>query len=132
MANLKSKTKLELEAIGREHGVELDRRKSKAVLIEEVTELLSEPQTLHGLKELEIEEAYLESAPAEPKVADPVFDDEGLCIAKLPGMTKWIGKQLGFNGEVVKFATPGLARWYGNRRGGRAINKENYYIVNKT
>jgi bifunctional DNA-binding transcriptional regulator/antitoxin component of YhaV-PrlF toxin-antitoxin module len=130
MANLKSKTKLELEAIGREHGVELDRRKSKAALVEEVTELIDGPQTLHSLKELEVEEPYLESAPAVR--VDLVFNDEGLCIAKLPGMTKWIGKQLGFNSKVVKFATPGLARWYGNRRGGRAIKKENYYIVNKT
>jgi len=32
-------TKKELEALGREHGVELDRRKSKAALIEELKEV---------------------------------------------------------------------------------------------
>ena len=32
-------TKLELEAIGREHGIELDRRKNKADLIEELKEV---------------------------------------------------------------------------------------------
>ena len=38
--DLESKTKLELEAIGREHGVELDRRKNKADLIEELKEVI--------------------------------------------------------------------------------------------
>ena len=38
--DLDSKTKLELEAIGREHGIELDRRKNKADLIEELKEVI--------------------------------------------------------------------------------------------
>ena len=38
--SLESKTKLELEAIGREHGIELDRRKNKADLIEELKEVI--------------------------------------------------------------------------------------------
>ena len=38
--DLESKTKLELEAIGREHGVELDRRKIKSDLIEELKEVI--------------------------------------------------------------------------------------------
>ena len=38
--DLESKTKLELEAIGREHGIELDRRKKKADLIEELKEVI--------------------------------------------------------------------------------------------
>ncbi len=38
--DLESKTKLELEAIGREHGLELDRRKNKADLIEELKEVI--------------------------------------------------------------------------------------------
>lgn len=33
-------TKVELEALGREHGIELDRRKSKAALIEELKEVI--------------------------------------------------------------------------------------------
>ncbi len=33
-------TKAQLEALGREHGIELDRRKSKAALIEELKEAL--------------------------------------------------------------------------------------------
>ena len=35
-------TKLELEAVGREHGIELDRRKSKDDLIDELEEHLAE------------------------------------------------------------------------------------------
>lgn len=35
-----SMTKTELESIGRDHGVELDRRKSKAALIQELKEIL--------------------------------------------------------------------------------------------
>ena len=38
--DLSSKTKLELEAIGREHGIELDRRKNKADLIKELKEVI--------------------------------------------------------------------------------------------
>ena len=33
-------SKVELEALGREHGIELDRRKSKAALIEELKEVI--------------------------------------------------------------------------------------------
>ena len=33
-------TKVELEALGREHGIELDRRKNKSDLIEELKEVL--------------------------------------------------------------------------------------------
>ena len=38
--DLELKTKLELEAIGREHGIELDRRKNKADLIEELKQVI--------------------------------------------------------------------------------------------
>ena len=37
---LETMTKIELEALGREHGIELDRRKNKADLIEELKEVL--------------------------------------------------------------------------------------------
>ena len=37
---LENLTKLELEALGREHGIELDRRKKKEDLISELTEVL--------------------------------------------------------------------------------------------
>lgn len=39
--DLEAMTKLELELLGREHGVELDRRKTKATLVEEMREVLS-------------------------------------------------------------------------------------------
>lgn len=39
--DLEAMTKLELELLGREHGVELDRRKTKATLVEEMKDLLS-------------------------------------------------------------------------------------------
>tara|TARA_B100001057_G_scaffold49542_1_gene44131 strand:+ start:188 stop:508 length:321 start_codon:yes stop_codon:yes gene_type:complete len=38
--DLESMTKIELEAMGREHGIELDRRKNKTDLIEELKEAL--------------------------------------------------------------------------------------------
>lgn len=40
LSELGSMTKIELEAVGREHGVELDRRKNKADLIQELKEVL--------------------------------------------------------------------------------------------
>ena len=39
-SELESMTKIELEAMGREHGIELDRRKNKTDLIEELKEVL--------------------------------------------------------------------------------------------
>lgn len=39
--DLEAMTKLELELLGREHGVELDRRKTKATLVEEMKDLMS-------------------------------------------------------------------------------------------
>ena len=41
MGDLESMTKVELEALGREHGVELDRRKSKSTLVGTMRNLLS-------------------------------------------------------------------------------------------
>ena len=38
--DLESMTKVELEALGRKHGIELDRRKNKSDLIEELKEVL--------------------------------------------------------------------------------------------
>lgn len=38
--SLEEMTKVQLEALGRTHGIELDRRKTKADLIEEVTKVL--------------------------------------------------------------------------------------------
>ena len=38
---LESMTKKELEALGREHGVELDRRRNRSKLIEQMREVLS-------------------------------------------------------------------------------------------
>jgi len=38
--DLNKLTKLELEALGREHGVELDRRRKKATLVAELLEVL--------------------------------------------------------------------------------------------
>ena len=39
--DLEEMTKLELELLGREHGVELDRRKTKATLVEQMKDLMS-------------------------------------------------------------------------------------------
>ena len=41
VADLKGMSKIELEELGREHGVELDRRKSKKVLVKTMKDLLS-------------------------------------------------------------------------------------------
>jgi len=40
--SLDDMSKLELESLGREHGIELDRRKAKADLVEELKEVISE------------------------------------------------------------------------------------------
>lgn len=40
--SLEEMSKIELEALGRQHGVELDRRKKKSTLVEKMTGLLKE------------------------------------------------------------------------------------------
>ena len=40
--SMEDMTKLQLEALGRQHGVELDRRKNKTDLIDELNEVISE------------------------------------------------------------------------------------------
>ena len=40
--SMENMSKLQLEALGRQHGVELDRRKTKADLIDELNEIISE------------------------------------------------------------------------------------------
>ena len=82
MENLLKLTKKKLEALGREHGIELDRRKSKAALVEELEDYLCKcgktqdengfcdgshakvAKTLHDLKSEEIESStYLTTKP---------------------------------------------------------------------
>jgi hypothetical protein len=40
MNELKLMTKIELELLGREHGIELDRRKKKSTLVQEIFDIL--------------------------------------------------------------------------------------------
>ena len=40
--SMEDMTKLQLEALGRQHGIELDRRKNKSDLIDELNEVISE------------------------------------------------------------------------------------------
>jgi hypothetical protein len=56
--NLKKLTKKALEALGRENGIELDRRLSKGKLVEQLEEVLEtkEPTSLVELKEEAVEE----------------------------------------------------------------------------
>ena len=82
MENLLKLTKKKLEELGREHGIELDRRKSKATLVEELEDYLCKcgksedengfcdgshakvAKTLHDLKSEEVESStYLTTKP---------------------------------------------------------------------
>ena len=56
MTDLNKLTKKQLEEIGREHGVELDRRLTKKKLVESIEKLLDEPKTLVDLKAEVVEE----------------------------------------------------------------------------
>ena len=56
MTDLNKLTKKQLEEIGREHGVELDRRLTKKKLVEAIEKLLDEPKTLVDLKAEVVEE----------------------------------------------------------------------------
>ena len=44
----------------------------------------------------------------------------------------WVGKKLADkSGNVLKFATYQLAKWHGNKQGGKASAEDNYFIVIK-
>jgi hypothetical protein len=121
MANLKSKTKLQLEAIGREYGVELDRRKSKAALITEVEELLSHvddcecDKTEDEFGKCDASHAKAEVLTEVPQI--PASDLRGLLTDA--------------TGNILIFESKLKARSMGHKKDGRAVPFGDKWAIKK-
>ena len=127
--NLNKLTKLELEALGREHGIELDRRLTKPKLIEQLEVVLpeepSKPTTLVDLKAEVIEEEAPVLKEVVPAPAGGLLTER----TKPKGVTDRLFADA--DGNVLKFATRGAARSTGNRYDGKVIEKDGYFVVRK-
>lgn len=101
MKDLKKLSKKKLEELGREHGVELDRRKAKSALIEEIRVAAENPvevsQSVYDLKE--------EMANEVEEVVQPV--------AK----------------EAVSFRSLRAAKAYAAANGGKVVEKGKFYVL---
>ena len=121
MANLKSKTKLELEEIGREYGVELDRRKSKAALIAEVEELLSHVDDCEcGRTEDEFGKCDASHAKAEVLTEVPQIP-----ASKLRGLLT------DATGNILIFESRPEAKRMGHRKDGKPVQFGDKWAVKK-
>ena len=127
--NLNKLTKLELEALGREHGIELDRRLTKPKLIEQLEVVLpeepSKPTTLVDLKAEVIEEEAPVLKEVVPAPAGGLLTER----TKPKSITnKYFADA---DGSVLKFATRQAAISTGKRYDGKVIEKDDYFIVRK-
>jgi len=90
-------TKIELEEIGREHGIELDRRKTRSALVSELREVVGDP------------EPVVESAPEPTLLTETPSAPSGVKLLK------------DGNGNVATYSTQAKARSVGHKKGGRAV-----------
>ena len=108
MTNLLKLTKKKLEELGRENGIELDRRKSKAALVEELEDYLckcGKTEDENGL--CDGSHAKKEEAPLE--TTKKVLRDE--------------------TGAIITFPDSKSAKGAGHRAGGRAYKLNGSWVV---
>lgn len=106
--NLKSKTKLQLEEIGREYGVELDRRKSKAALVAEVEELLSHVDDCECGKTSD-EFGKCDASHTLADTEENVFKQPSVKLLTDPA------------GNILTWETKAKAKSVGHKKGGKAV-----------
>jgi hypothetical protein len=105
MADLNKLSKKKLEEIGREHGIELDRRKTKTTLISELREVMGDTN------------------PTPPKPT--LLTEIKPTLPPLPS-----GKLLTeADGTVITFDNLAEARGAGNKKGGKAVEFNGKWIV---
>ena len=111
MANLKSKSKKELEALGREYGIELDRRLTKAKLIEELEAHI----TTCGCGNTQDENGACDGSHA--KTTSNLFDPSGSKLG-------WTERYLSQDGVIVEFTEKGKAKHFAHRKGGKVVSTD--------
>tara|TARA_E500000318_G_scaffold92920_1_gene91811 strand:+ start:604 stop:993 length:390 start_codon:yes stop_codon:yes gene_type:complete len=122
-------TKLELEALGRDHyGVELDRRLTKKKLVEQLEELAAEEKA----RVAPILKAEAEAkAPVLTEVESATTDLNTLLYERTKPKS-YVGKLFAdANGEVLKFATAQAAKSSARRYDGKTIAEKDYFVVRK-
>ena len=120
MASLKSKTKLELEEIGREYGVELDRRKSKAALVAEVEELLSHVDDCE-CGQTSDEFGKCDGSHACEEVINPLG----------PKGYSWVDGYLAEDGIIISSTSRGLLKGLSNKKGGKVVQDGGEWYIKK-
>ena len=123
--SLKELSKIELEELGREHGIELDRRLSKNKLIEQLEEVLpEEPSSSVDLKSEVVEEA--------PVLKEVVPAASGQLLTERTKPETLVNKLFAdADGNVLKFATREAARSTGRKYDGKPIAEDGYFVVRK-
>ena len=122
-------TKLELEALGRDHyGVELDRRLTKKKLVAQLEELAAEEDA----RVAPILKAEAEAkAPVLTEVESATTDLNTLLYERTKPES-FLGKLFAdANGEVLKFATAQAAKSTARRYGGKSVAENDYFVVRK-
>ena len=122
-------TKLELEALGRDHyGVELDRRLTKKKLVAQLEELAAE----ENARVAPILKAEAEAkAPVLTEVESATTDLNTLLYERTKPES-YVGKLFAdANGEVLKFATIQAAKSSARRYDGKTIAENDYFVVRK-
>lgn len=138
MQDLQKLTKKELEELGREYGVELDRRLSKKALVEEVESILVE-QPDCGCGQTEDENGKCDgshndiSVDLEEEVVVKPKKQVSVPQKLLTKRTKPAGRKNKYfvdsNGEILKFATESAARSTARKYDGKRVAKDGYWII---
>jgi hypothetical protein len=125
MTDLNKLSKVELEELGREHGIELDRRLTKSALIEQLEEVITEePSSLVDLKAEYVEEA--------PVLKEVVPAPSGQLLTERTKPKQFVDRLFAdVDGNVLKFATRGAARSTGNRYDGKVLEQDGHFVVRK-
>ena len=129
--NLLKLTKKKLEDLGRENGIELDRRKSKAALVEELEAFLckcGKTEDENGLcdgshNECDDEVVVIESKhPTTP----------GIDITKRGATTWWDNKLIySHSGKIIQLANTEANQEYAASLGASLVSENDYFIVVK-
>lgn len=141
MTDLNTLTKVELEELGREHGVELDRRLSKKKLVEQLTDVLSDaPVDSLDKDELEIRaresgvelDKRLKKETLVQQLKEVEAEPAGQLLTERTKPQSYVGKLFAdANGEVLKFATAQAAKSSARRYDGKTIAEKDYFVVRK-
>jgi predicted hydrocarbon binding protein len=107
MEDLNKLSKKELEEIGREYGIELDRRKSRKSLVEELSEFIDDTIIEEETQEL------------REVIADTIIEEE----------TQELREVVQPEIKPESFRSLREAKKYAKKHGGRVVEKGRFYVL---